>query len=125
MLARTDQKYSQTEIGKAVLDHRFLEQVRDLIRGRLSDPDISEKEFAQMCACSVSTLQARLKTSGTTNSSELKKLRAETAKRLLRSDSIPISAIGEAVGYPDPTAFSRAFRNWTGLSPREYRKLRS
>ncbi len=40
---------------------------------------------------------------------------------LLQADR-SIDAIAASVGYSDPTAFSRAFKRWTGDSPRAYRK---
>jgi AraC-like DNA-binding protein len=33
-----------------------------------------------------------------------------------------IAEIGSAVGFKDPTVFSRAFKNWTTQSPQEYRR---
>ena len=47
--------------------------------------------------------------------------RAELAALLLVSSNDPIAAIGVAVGWPDPSLFSRAFRREHGVSPRAYR----
>lgn len=49
-------------------------------------------------------------------------LRMVRAAQLLRNSSMDIAAIGEAVGYPDPAYFSRAFSQHVGVSPREYRR---
>lgn len=49
-------------------------------------------------------------------------LRMQKAKELMdRNPDYPISAIGEAVGYPDPGYFSRVFKKYEGLSPQKYR----
>lgn len=47
--------------------------------------------------------------------------RVDTARRLLETTDIPIDNIRRGVGYSDPTAFRRAFRYHTGLSPTDYR----
>jgi AraC-like DNA-binding protein len=45
---------------------------------------------------------------------------------LLSSTTLPVSEIGYRLGYGDVSNFGRAFRRWTGLSPKDYRNgLRS
>lgn len=53
----------------------------------------------------------------------LTKLRIDTAMRLLAGTQ-SISAVGQACGYGDQSAFSRQFRKLTGLTPGQYRALR-
>jgi AraC family transcriptional regulator len=48
-------------------------------------------------------------------------LRMEKAKTLLSSTGMTITAIAAAVGYDTPSAFARAFRAGTGMSPRRWR----
>jgi AraC-like DNA-binding protein len=36
---------------------------------------------------------------------------------------MPLTEIALNLGYSELSAFSRAFRNWTGLSPQRYRQL--
>jgi AraC-like DNA-binding protein len=50
-----------------------------------------------------------------------KRVRIEHAKQLLVSTAMPVSAIGAAIGYSDPTTFGRIFRKETKASPRQYR----
>lgn len=49
-------------------------------------------------------------------------LRMEKAKSLLKQTDMPINAISNAVGYTDQLAFSRMFKQHSGLSPKAYRE---
>jgi AraC-like DNA-binding protein len=48
-------------------------------------------------------------------------LRMTEIKNLLCDTAFSISEIAEKIGYDNPGYFSRAFRKYTGMSPREYR----
>lgn len=49
--------------------------------------------------------------------------RMQEAETLLRTTDKPVSAVGEAVGYPEPSTFSRQFRKRCGLSPAAWREV--
>lgn len=50
----------------------------------------------------------------------LTSLRIEEAQRLLSESSLSIKQIGYTVGYQDANYFSRVFKRWVGVSPREF-----
>lgn len=52
----------------------------------------------------------------------LARLRAERAATLLAHSTLPVSRVGAAVGWDDPTYFARRFRTLVGLTPTEYRR---
>jgi AraC-like DNA-binding protein len=58
---------------------------------------------------------------GMTPNKYLQTVRHRHAKALLLESDQSIEAIGEAVGYGDIYYFSRIFRKWEGISPRDYR----
>lgn len=48
--------------------------------------------------------------------------RMTKAAELLKLTALPVSEVGQAVGYPNQLHFSRAFKNAFGVSPREWRR---
>lgn len=57
---------------------------------------------------------------GCTVSSLLSIYRMEKAKELLKDTNFSISEIAEKVGYGEPGYFSRCFRKYYGMTPREF-----
>jgi transcriptional regulator GlxA family with amidase domain len=51
----------------------------------------------------------------------LQHMRVEHAKRLLETTDDPVDRVRFRVGYHDPAAFRRAFKDSTGVAPSEYR----
>jgi AraC-like DNA-binding protein len=47
----------------------------------------------------------------------LVKTRGVIANHLLRDSALNLAQIAQRLGYSDATAFSRAYRNWTGMPP--------
>jgi AraC-like DNA-binding protein len=67
------------------------------------------------------TLKRKLAEQGTSYSELLDRQRQTRALELLRTDS-SIEEVAERLGYSDAANFTRAFRRWTGKSPRAVRK---
>ena len=53
----------------------------------------------------------------------VQKVRMEKAKELLSDVSVKIQNISQLMGYSDHNYFSKAFRNYYGMSPTGYRSL--
>jgi AraC-like DNA-binding protein len=67
------------------------------------------------------TLKRRLAEQGTSYSELLDRQRQTRALELLRTEA-SVEEIAERLGYSDAANFTRAFRRWTGKSPRTLRK---
>jgi AraC-like DNA-binding protein len=52
----------------------------------------------------------------------LARLRQDTAQPLLRDGRLAVAEVAYLLGYEDPSSFQRAFRRWTGMSPRTFRR---
>ena len=83
---------------------------------------VNAGHVAHLCGISKRTLVRRLAELGTTLKQELNQLRQQQAQDMLTVGATDIAQIGEKLGYPDPTVFTRAFKRWTGTTPREFRE---
>jgi AraC-like DNA-binding protein len=68
------------------------------------------------------TLLRRLKAEGTTVEKILDRLRKRMALGYLEGGKASIDEVAYLVGFSDPAAFSRAFKRWTGMSPKAMRR---
>jgi AraC-like DNA-binding protein len=80
----------------------------------------SLEELARQSHTSVRTLERKLRAQGTCYSELLEQARHHAALELLRTE-LGIEAIAARLGYSDAANFTRAFRRWTGESPRAHR----
>lgn len=88
----------------------------------LASGTIRIERIARALGCSRQTLYRRLKAEGLTFERVLDDLRRRRALRLIRDASLPVKEIAWRLGFSDPAAFSRAFKRWTGKSPRALRE---
>ena len=65
----------------------------------------------------VRTMSRRLSQEGLTFSGILDALRADLARHHLRNPALSISQIAWLLGFQEVSAFTHAFRRWTGHSP--------
>src|SRR5215471_1967970 len=83
---------------------------------------IPESEVALLCNMSPSRFCREFKAAFQVTFVEyLASYRMEQAKRLLANPSMPVADVAAAVGFNDPSYFTRVFRKQEGVSPSEYR----
>ncbi len=112
-------------IAKKAPPDSFLEALRLTLAPRLSEINLGVDQIAQLFSISRQSLQRRLKASGTSLTLEIAKLKKLRAIEELTHTDKQVAAIGEALGFENPASFTRAFKSWTGKSPRNYRKNQS
>ncbi|PQA42482.1 AraC family transcriptional regulator [Amnimonas aquatica] len=101
----------------------LLADVRRAARQHLAD-DASLERIADVLGLGARTLRRRLAELGTSYQMIIEQLRRGRAVELLLHSTLTVDQIAAELGYQDPSNFGRAFRRWTGKSPREYRAER-
>lgn len=99
----------------------FSQQVRRAIHALLFSSSASALKIARLFNVAPRTLRRRLAEEGATVRSLTNDVRREISFHLLRDTNLKISEIAAALRYADAAVFSRAFRSWTGMSPRRWR----
>jgi AraC-like DNA-binding protein len=99
----------------------FPEQVRDLLRTALLTGHGSAEQVAAFFSVRSRTLNRRLNAFGTS----FQELRDEgcfgIAREMLDLSRLEIAQIATALDYADASAFTRAFRRWSGTTPARWR----
>ncbi|GIX31318.1 MAG: transcriptional regulator [Porticoccaceae bacterium] len=99
------------------------ERVEDWVRGALPSGRCSLERCADHFGMSVRSLQAHLAEAGSSFSEVVERIRRQAAEEALAGSDESVEGLAERLGYAEPSSFGRAFRRWTGLSPRQYRRL--
>jgi len=86
----------------------------------LKTGDLRMTMIAGKLGLSRQTLFRKLKVEGVTFEQVLDELRHKLALNYLSANKASVKETARLVGYSDPAAFSRAFKRWTGSSPRLY-----
>lgn len=96
-------------------------RVRDIVRRQLGDiPELND--LASVLAVHPQTLRRRLAAEGTTFKDIKNQVRRDTALHFLGKQGLSIEEIAHRAGFSESSAFIRAFKGWTGITPYTYRK---
>ena len=99
----------------------FAERVQRVLPQLVLSDAASAESVAQIFGVHVRTLRRRLEMQGMHLQQLVSQTRFELARHLLENTRLPVSTIAAALHYADLACFSRAFRNWALLSPKQWR----
>lgn len=101
-------------------DDPFIDRLRSHVRAHL-ESGADQKIVALSMNLTTRGLQRRMLDTGINFRDMVKEEKTREAIRCLCHTDMPVIKIAAAVGFADPSIFSRAFRQWTGMTPRDYR----
>jgi signal transduction histidine kinase/DNA-binding response OmpR family regulator len=128
---RIQRYYSQTEnyqsanLETAVLNHddSFLNRLNAVVIENMSNPEFGVNELTLNNNMNAIQIYRKLKAlTGKTPSLFIRSIRLEKSKELLSSTDMTVSEVAYAVGFKDPSYFSRVFLKEYKKSPRDYRR---
>lgn len=97
------------------------EVVRRYIMDNYADSDLNLTEVAGLAGLNESYFSAKFKKEFGTNFSDyLKTVRMNHAKRLMETTNMKIYEVSQAVGYRSVEHFTRIFKAYTGVTPKQY-----
>ena len=96
-------------------------RVESLLIPSLHTEPMGMRTIAGKMGLSRQTLSRRLKAEGVTFEKVLDELRRGMALHYLREEKVSVNEAAYLLGFSEPAAFSRAFKRWTGDSPRTAR----
>jgi len=105
-------------------DYSSVSQVKQIIKGKLSDPALSADSVARQLNISRRTLYRQLKAENLSYSKLRNEVIVEAAKEMLTNTNYSTEMIAYELGYKDRSNFVHAFKRLTGQSPSQFRSLK-
>jgi AraC-like DNA-binding protein len=99
----------------------LVQQIQSVIIENLPSGKVTDNLIARELNLSERSLQRKLKEKGTTFRNELDNVREMAAIQYIKNPVNTMSDIAFLLGFSEQSAFSRAFKKWTGTSPMKYR----
>lgn len=99
----------------------LIDQVRNVIAEEFRGGEASLERVADRLGLTPRTLQRKLQEVGTSYNDVLDQLRRQLAMRYLREPRMAICEVAYLLGFSESSSFHRAFKRWTGLTPKDFR----
>jgi signal transduction histidine kinase/ligand-binding sensor domain-containing protein/DNA-binding response OmpR family regulator len=103
----------------------FVKKINEIVINHIAEPDFSVEMLANELKMSANQLSRKVKAlMDTTPYNVILQIRMTQAVRLMEEKEFNVSEIAFAVGYQELSNFSRAFKKYYNMSPREYHKVK-
>lgn len=123
-LCRMLDRHAEDLLAKFPPRDTLIENARTIIRKELNGGTPSLERVALKLGLSGRTLQRKLHELGTSHNDLVDQIRRELATRYLREREMAICEVAYLLGFSEPSSFHRAFKRWTGVTPKEFRAER-
>ena len=101
----------------------IVQRVKAAIIDQLPSGNVTDEKISEAVYKSKRSLQRKLNEQGTTFKTILTEVRQDLALKYIHDRKLTLTEISFMLGFSEMSSFSRAFKRWTGESPKEFRKL--
>lgn len=102
--------------------HTVSSTVRQQLTQQMRDGEPSAEQTAEAMHITSRTLHRRLANEGTNFRLLLQQTRQQLAQQYLQDSRLQLVEVAQLLGYSEQSALSRAFKEWTGQTPAQYRR---
>jgi AraC-like DNA-binding protein len=110
----------EKEIAKTREQESFANEVRRAVLQNFNTTLPQLTDVVEVFRITPRTLQRKLKDEGTSFQEIAESVKSELAIGLLKNRSLTVNEVAYKLGYAEPSVFRRAFKKWTGVSPKVY-----
>jgi AraC-like DNA-binding protein len=100
---------------------RFSEDLRQVLRTELLKGPCTSRDIARLFSMHHRTLSRHLAREGITFQQVVDEIRFAIARDLLANTAMALNQISVVLRFSEPSAFTRAFRRWSGQPPSAWR----
>ena len=122
VLAHNNDRIVSTYLSKIDKDDIVM-QVKSKLVDNLSSGKVTEKYVAELLNLSHRNLQRKLQGCNITFKTLLNDTRKDMALMYIKDNQMSLSEITYLLGFSEQSNFSRAFKRWTGKSPKDFRQV--
>lgn len=114
---------SLVETTFSAADESFMKRFSELVKTNISDPDLDTKFLVENIGVSRTVLFNKVKQlTGMNIQNYVNKARMDYVIELMSTTDLPLAEIAEKSGFSSPRYFSTSFKNYTGLTPSQYKR---
>jgi AraC-like DNA-binding protein len=111
------ERYAADQLARISTSVQFPQRIRACILSMLPLGRLTADTVAAQFSMSNRTLRRRLQEECTSYQEILDDVRTELARQYLTEEKRGINEVASLLGFSDPSAFTKAFRRWTGQTP--------
>ncbi|MEP5568465.1 MAG: AraC family transcriptional regulator [Halioglobus sp.] len=101
-------------------DKSLVSKIRTMIKGDVAGLFPEFSVIASQLNLTTATLRRKLRAEGSSYQQLKDDIRRDTAIHQLGRGQLTMDQVAQSVGFSEPTSFFRAFKRWTGVTPRAY-----
>lgn len=121
LLAKLPQPTAKTQSGLSAKDKEILRTMKKFMNDNISDGDLDVDKLSRKLLLSRTKLYEKVKSlTGKTPNELFRTFKLNYAAQLLKEGKLNVSEVAEKAGFSSVAFFSRTFKKYYGVSPKQY-----